>query len=146
MAALLAEASGKSVPSIIQCAGYLHAVGSFALAALDPEESRKIDRRLVGTSRNLAEQQVFGVGHDEVGARLLQLWNVPHIITECVRYYTHPEDAGDFQDMACLLLAASSSVGPDGAFNEEISDAGLDALYNLGLSAEQAQEAVAGTA
>jgi HD-like signal output (HDOD) protein len=95
---------------------------------------------------NLAEQQVFGVGHDEVGARLLALWRVPPIISECVRLYTHPEEAEDFQDMACLILAASSCVGPDGAFNEDLSDAGLDALYALGLSAEQAQAAVAETA
>ena len=74
------------------------------------------------------------------------LWRIPPIISECVRLYTHPEEAGDYQDMACLLLAASLSVGPDGAFNEDISDAGLNALYSLGLSAEQAQTAVAETA
>lgn len=146
VAALLAAACGRSVPSIVQSAGYLHSIGSFALAVLEPEESKKIDRRLVGASRNLAEQQVFGVGGDELGARLLALWRVPPIISECVRLYTRPEEAEDFQDMASLLLAASLCVGPDGAFNEDISDAGLDALYYLGLSAEQAQSAVAETA
>jgi len=146
VAALLAAASERSVPSIVQSAGYLHSLGSFALAILEPEESKKIDRRLVGASRTLAEQQVFGVGGDELGARLLVLWRIPPIISECVRLYTHPEEAGDYQDMACLLLAASLSVGPDGAFNEDISDAGLNALYSLGLSAEQAQTAVAETA
>lgn len=146
VAALLAAACGRSVPSIVQCAGYLHSIGSYALAVLEPEECKKIDRRLVGASRNLAEQEVFGVGHDELGARLLTLWRVPPIVAECVRLYTHPEDAEDFQDMACLVLAASSCVGADGAFNEDISDAGLDALYFLGLSAEQAQAAVAETA
>lgn len=146
VAALLAAACGRSVPSIVQSAGYLHSLGSFALAVLEPEESKKIDRRLVGASRTLAEQQVFGVGGDELGARLLALWRIPPIISECVRLYTHPEEAGDYQDMACLLLAASLCVGPDGAFNEDISDAGLNALYSLGLSAEQAQTAVAETA
>lgn len=146
VAALLAAACGRSVPSIVQCAGYLHSIGSFAFAVLEPEESKKIDRRLVGASRNLAEEEVFGVGHDELGARLLTLWRVPPIVSECVRLYTHPGDAEDFQDMACLLLAASSCVGADGAFNEDISDAALDALYFLGLSAEQAQAAVAETA
>lgn len=144
VASLLAGATGACAPSVAQSAGWLHAVGSFALALCEPEEYRKIDRRLVGFSRETAERQVFGLGHAEAGALLLARWQIPAVIQESVRNYTNYGVGGEAG--AALLAVAVASVGVEGEYDGNFEPDILAAMDRLGLSEEAVHDAVSKTA
>ncbi|HNX95672.1 MAG TPA: response regulator [Holophaga sp.] len=73
--------------------GLLHDAGILVLASGFPES---YDEVLDTMTREriylpMAEHQVFGVDHAEVGAYLMQLWGLPLPVVECIRRHHQPE-------------------------------------------------------
>jgi hypothetical protein len=78
-------------------AGMLHDVGSLLLATFLPSEwqqTRALADELAVESW-VAERQVLGVTHAELGAYLLGLWGLPYPIVEATAYHHLPEPPGD---------------------------------------------------
>jgi HD-like signal output (HDOD) protein len=74
-------------------AGLLHDVGKLVLAETAPDHlARAIEgSRIDNCPLYAAEENLIGVSHAEVGAYLLGIWGIPHLIVEAVAYHHHPE-------------------------------------------------------
>lgn len=142
VAAFLAAECGRTIHNVAQTAAMLYPLGSFLLAQLEPDEYRKIDRRLYGLGRLQAERQVFGVGHDEVGGRLLAKWGIPPVIVHSIRSYASPADAADYSDVASLVCIATLCVNCEGEFQKDAVAQAMPLISNFGLTASTIQQIV----
>ncbi len=73
-------------------AGLLHDVGKLLLAVHVPRHLRLADEEAAraGIPSHVAERQLFGVTHAEVGAYLLGLWGLPQFLVEAVANHHEP--------------------------------------------------------
>ncbi len=146
IAALLALSSGRATPNSAYCAGLLHAIGSYALGALDPEEYTKIDPDTPPDTRRKAETQVFGLGFPEAGALLATQWRFPEPLTETIRHSADPEQAGDFRDLAMIVHLAVRLARADGQVEQEAITDCADALKSLNIDLAEITETLTQTA
>jgi putative nucleotidyltransferase with HDIG domain len=74
-------------------AALLHDVGKMILSDHVAGETRKILElvREHGYTFLDAENEVIGMTHAEVGARIMSRWNFPSVLVESVRFHHHPE-------------------------------------------------------
>lgn len=141
IAAVLAIDCGRVTPNVAYCAGLLHALGSYALGAIDPEEYGKIPPDIFGEKRIHAEKQVFGIGYNEAGALLCEQWHLPDSLVASLRHSVSPDQAGDFRDIATIVYVASNLAGVEGEVNQEGFAKCADALKHLGIDSAE----IAGT-
>lgn len=77
--------------------GLLHDIGSLVLYHQRPEQSRRaLEQARGGTPLHLVEQETFGFDHSDVGAELMQAWNLPEVFIEAARHHHRPLEARDF--------------------------------------------------
>ncbi len=73
-------------------AGILHNVGQLVLAMELPNElEAALAVAAAGEPQHVAERQLLGVSHAEVGGYLLGLWGLPYPIVEAVAYHHEPD-------------------------------------------------------
>jgi len=94
MAAAIAAAEQADTQMQEECyvAGMLHDAGKLALAlnyGLEYDKAIQLTRQ-TGTPLWIAEEQVFGVNHTEVGGQLLGLLGLPARVVEAVALHHHP--------------------------------------------------------
>lgn len=90
----IAAALGKRAPSYAFTAGILHDVGKVVLGTFlnvdaTPIVNFAIERHIPFDE---AEQELLGVSHAEVGATLLESWNLPPLVVDAVRCHHCPTD------------------------------------------------------
>ena len=78
-------------------AGLLHDTGKLVLAANQPETFAKVLKAAKTRPDQVRsiEQELIGLGHDEIGGYLLALWGIPQGIVEAVAFHHHIEDFGE---------------------------------------------------
>jgi HD-like signal output (HDOD) protein len=94
-------------------AGLLHGVGRLVFYARRPEATREALRLAKDRSMPLAdaERAVFGFGHPEVGAALLEIWGLPERLTLPVRHQFDPAAAPTCsREVAIVHLAADMAA------------------------------------
>lgn len=122
-------------------AGLMHGVGRLVFYATRPTEYREVLRRVNAEGADLiaAERQVFGFTYAELGAALLQAWDLPEKLQVLVGHQLTPAKAPAFareaavvhlaRDMTATLApclktkAPLASYTPDPAY---LSELGLD--------------------
>jgi HD-like signal output (HDOD) protein len=103
-------------PGQVYLGGMMHDVGIIVMYRYFKEEWLRVLDMIhgEGISRLEAERAVLGVDHGYIGAKLLELWNIPKAITEGVMFHHCPEMAGEYsQNVTVVTLgnAFSKSVG-----------------------------------
>lgn len=98
-------------------AGLLHGIGRLVFYVRRPEEYRQVLALMVSEDLSLdaAEHRVFGFGHADVGAALLEAWGLPERLYLPVRHQMTPASAPAFnREVAVIHLACrlSCSITP----------------------------------
>ena len=77
-------------------AGLLHDVGKLILREYFPDDSKRVStyRTMVSCDEAEAERHTLGVDHGEIGALLLEFWNLDENLVEAVRWH-HRVDSCD---------------------------------------------------
>ncbi|MCK5149065.1 HDOD domain-containing protein [bacterium] len=109
---LMAKSLATYIPSInpdqMFIAGLLHDVGRLLIWKQLPKKSSQILLHAQSQAMILqhAEQQYLGYDHCDVAARLLQMWNIPEIISESVTYHHQPQESKKyFKETSIIHLA-----------------------------------------
>ncbi|HIJ65863.1 MAG TPA: HDOD domain-containing protein [Candidatus Hydrogenedentes bacterium] len=143
----LAEVLGLKTPGHAFTAALLHDLGKIVLGTFIEVDARPISA--LASERNVsfevAEKEVLGIDHAEVGEMLLDSWNLPHEITAVARWHHEPgEYDGDrlTVDMVHVAnrLAIESGIGTSAANPHYHAQNTAD--ERLGLREEQADTAV----
>ncbi len=130
----------KEISDIVFTGGLIHNVGKVVLALyvqntfndiLELVESKNI-------SFSIAEREVMGFDHQEVGEKILDKWKFPPVLKSIVRHYKNPDDAPpEFMTEVSIVhiahnisLMAGIGIGSDGLYHE-FKDS---AVKKLGLS------------
>ncbi len=75
-------------------AGLLQNLGKLVLARFAHEQAEEIYREISGgKDLLLAEHDLFGMNHAEVGARLAENWSFPPLLVDAIRFHHEPANA-----------------------------------------------------
>jgi len=74
-------------PDEIFIAGLLHDIGEAAMYHADPKHYEELyeERLASGLSISFLEEDILGMNHKEIGARVLESWNFPDIYVDAAR-------------------------------------------------------------
>ncbi|MBN2233273.1 MAG: HDOD domain-containing protein [Deltaproteobacteria bacterium] len=125
-------------------AGLLHDIGMLLLLQQFPAEYGRIlvrcDRE-GGRGLVAMEREVFGVDHAQLGAWLLNWWNMPLPIIAATLYHHHPPAGGNPDDAAFLTLVHIADLLAMSAFARSWpGDPDPEIIARAGISGEIMQE------
>lgn len=107
-ARILAEKLEIKDPQEVATAGLLHDLGKIIEKVSFKEEYKKIEELVQdGKSPLLAEKEIFGLDHAEIGAFLMRIWNLPDRLIEAVEAHHELEKAKDFKKESALIHLAN---------------------------------------
>jgi putative nucleotidyltransferase with HDIG domain len=123
IAKLLARQCNVLHPERLFVAGLLHDVGSLVIAMRRPDQAREAllvaqgDEDLVAVK----ERELLGFDHAEVGARLMELWQLPEGTTQAIRYHHRLAEAEEPTLEVALVHIANGLANrmEEGAFSLE---------------------------
>ncbi len=132
----LAKRAGYRVTEEAFVGGLLHDIGKVVLNVYLQATFACIAERAAqkGMAFMDAERSVLGFDHAEAGARVLEKWNLPLALVNCVRWHHEPLAQPEFSpltgvvhvaDVLCLMLGVG--LGGDG-LNYPLADGILDRL------------------
>lgn len=118
LARALAKIARHQQPERLFATGLLHAVGQLVMYMQAPGQSRVVLDQIRNDpqARPGIEQQVFGFTYCDVGAALLEAWQLPPSMWLPIRFHRQPDTASDFRSDAALLAiaqAVTAVVEPD---------------------------------
>lgn len=95
--------------------GLLHGIGSAALATHTPVRMRKCGAEVAaGGARIACERREFSIDHAELGAEILDLWQIPSVAA-VIRHHHTPSatvhEGGGISAIAALHLADAAALG-----------------------------------
>lgn len=110
---VVARALGKECgvlhPERLFVMGVLHDIGRLVILQQLPEEARDII--LISKGRDellpLAENEVLGFSHGEVGYQLAHSWRLPESMATVIRWHHEPEKTKDFHMETALIHIGS---------------------------------------
>ena len=133
-------------PGLAYLCGLLRDFGYLVLGHSLPARFFIFNRFLAANqnvSLNALERYVLGVEHWHIGAWLMQAWNIPEEVIAAVRWH-HSEDCTEpHAEYANLVLIANRLLRHIGLGDEHNHRLPALAMFTLGLTREQALEALA---
>ena len=109
---LLAEQCKMKHAETVFLGGLLHDIGQLVIFHKEPERAKQALLLSIeehdDLALHLAEQEIFGFDHAEVGAALLRQWHFPELLIESVALHHAPEQARRFPIETALVHIANS--------------------------------------
>lgn len=133
-------------PGMTYLAGLLHNFGVLLLGHLFPEEFRVLNeavRQDPQAPLTELEQRLLGVSHMEIGVWLMQAWSMPDEVVAAIREHHNEEYDGSHAQYANLVLLANRLLARLDVGDEALGELPGGLLARLGLSAEDAEGALA---
>ena len=144
---LLAGELNKRPPPYAFTAGLLHNIGKIVLGThleVDATVTCELAER-ENIPFNEAERRILGLDYAEVGAVLLEQWNLPDNLVNAVRWHLDPDQCPGDQTAVdlvhvsnALVMLSGCGLGADG-LSYAVSEASME---RLGLSLEMIELAV----
>ena len=107
----LAGATGYPAKEEAFTAGLLHDIGKVVIDQYAPKDSIAIVRKIEeGMETRVAEREVLGVDHTEIGYLISERWNLPKSLCAVIHFHHEPEQAVDAGDGKLLQLVAAANV------------------------------------
>lgn len=142
-------------PDMLFTAGLLHDVGKLAIgmSLLEEDDSGEGGLTVVGSALVMAEREVLGVDHGELGGGLTTRWRLPQVIVDAARWHHEPDDVLEpvhrkvidivhVADVFAHVLGHGGDlaelrryVSPGVSARLDISDARLESIASVGLEA-----------
>ncbi len=130
----------KEAADIAFTGGIIHDVGKTILALYVQKTYNEIVS-IVESKQipfQMAEKEVMGFDHQEIGEHILNKWAFPEILKNIVKYHHQPDDAPDeFKQIVSIVHIANTiclmggiGIGSDGLYHE-LSDS---AIKRIGLN------------
>jgi putative nucleotidyltransferase with HDIG domain len=91
-------------------AGLLLDIGKIILSGFAEDEFNQVSERAEKNkiSFNIAEQEVLGFGHPQVGGRIIKKWNLPSALVEAVQYHHQPNNTKTHKTLAHIVHLADA--------------------------------------
>ncbi len=129
-------------------AGLLHDIGKVALTTFVAQRMDEVLHRVkaLGESFSVAEQQVLGTTHAEVGGLVADRWKISAGLQDAIRYHHQPRRATEHPRLTALVGLADGLCGILGiGAGLDATDCGLDpgSLQLLGLDGAKLEAALA---
>jgi putative nucleotidyltransferase with HDIG domain len=144
MAEQLASESGKGRPELIFAAGLLHDLGKLAVGTYVALEATAILERTHGddTAFVVAEREVLGTDHAEVGGIVAEAWGLPPSVVFAARWHHRPEEVsasehGPLVDVVHIADGLAHSLGLGADVGELARKVDGSALARLSIRRKQ---------
>jgi len=135
-------------PGMAFLAGLLHNFGVLLVAHLFRREALQLAQRIEADAERPVvdiEREMLGADHPEIGAWLLQRWNLQEEIVISVAEHHHPQYTGEHASYAHTVLVADRLLKRHGIGDAESDELPEELLTALNLSAEDAETALEAT-
>ncbi len=109
-AKIIAQRIGYKDDEEAYIAGLLLDIGKIILSSFAEDEFVQVTERAEkdGISFNIAEQEILGFDHPQVGGRVIKKWNLPPALVEAVLYHHQPEKADAHKRLAYIVHLADA--------------------------------------
>ncbi len=132
-------------PGMTFLAGLLHNFGVLLVAHLFRREALQLAQRIETDAERPVvdiEREMLGADHQEIGAWLLQRWNLQKEIVISVAEHHHPHYTGEHAGYAHTVLVADRLLKRHDIGDAESDELPEELLTALGLSVEDAEAAL----
>jgi HD-like signal output (HDOD) protein len=105
---IIAKACGYKDQSWVFTAGLLHDLGRTVCAEVMPDRYVQMTQDLSHAALIQHESELLGIAHPEVGYILANEWDLPHEISEPMRYHHEPALATENRELVFIVALAAS--------------------------------------
>ncbi len=143
LCAALVEAMLKLIPhakrpmiGLAYLGGLLHNFGHLLLAQIFPPHFELLTQYVVVNPKAAmldVEHYVLGIGHDEIGAWLLESWKLPPEVIAAIRYHHDENYQGEYAIYPNLVLIATRLLKSQGIGDANSCDLPLELMQSLSL-------------
>lgn len=140
-----AKLENRPKPGLVYLSGLLHNFGYLLLAYLFPAQFSTLSRYIEANphlSYTMIEQQVLRLTREQVGAWLLESWELPSEVCAAIRWQNDAEYAGDYAEYAKLLHLSKTILAELGFCDGPIESVSAEELAAVGLSLETKNQVV----
>ncbi len=133
-------------PGLAYLSGLLHDIGYMVLGHLFPARFFLFNRFLAVNRHmplSVVERYVLGVEHWHIGAWVMKAWNMPEEVVAAVRWHHNEDCTQPHAEYSNLVLIANRLLHGFGLGEEPNNRLPALAMFTLGITREQAMEALA---
>ncbi len=111
-AKIIAQRIGYEDNEEAYIAGLLLDIGKIILSGFAGDEFSEVAERVEKEKIpfNIAEQEILGFDHPQIGGRVIKKWNLPTALVEAVQYH-HQPDKADTHKMLTYIVHLADAIG-----------------------------------